>query len=889
MWKGRGVGMKTTKESLLEYIQREVFTDSIHKEGLSTNEIADAFQIQRSNVSSLLNTLVKEGKLEKTTGRPVLYRIPEKNEMEEICYGDKIFIGAKGSLANAFQVAKAAILYPKRSLNVLISAKPGCGTTHFVYSMYAFAKEKKIFTSSAPFIKINCRHYQKNINELDAEIFGRGVDNSISLEHTLFYKAKGGMLFIDGAELLNAKQISFLSSFIESGIIYSEDRKSSVDCKDVFLVLSCNPSALYQFNQRIPMVIELPELQNRPLKERLELIKYFFSVEANNAKRNIEITQEVMQGLLLADFPRNIKELEMEIRKACATACVRVIEDVNSSIEVCLHDFSSVVQKSLIKVRTRGQEIFALLGTQKLFIFDCNMDYKNLTSHETRDLYKDIQLQYDELSKRGINSSGIKDVINNHISNLFKRYKCFDGLEDTYDIEQLSKTVDPKLINAVQKILNTCQDELNRSFKPSVFYGLCLHINSLLTLKPDKKRIDNDKVIQIIQDYPREYAASVQLAKVLEDSFHLKLSIEEVVILAMFLIEDEEEENRCHPVLLYILHGHGVAKALQEVTKNLIHCENVYSYDLALEKDTRQALEEIRSVILQIDNGQGVIVIYDMGSIQSMLDTIAQEENVKIRYIHVPITLIGIDVARKCLQEEDIDYVYHTTNLELQKMFGEQEKRKEVIVTLCHTGDGGAYQLKQYIEQYSNLGMKVIALSISNRSELIKQIMTIKNLYQIHCFVGTYDPKLLGIPFISISKVFENKTEDLDRILLFEPIKSKDGINYTEVYQFLEEQLHYVSISKLKSVLPQIIDDLEVMYSLDSDQKTGLFVHIACMLDKILEGQKFEITKEDERINMVYQEDFKIISKIMKELEKKFHIIIDDTQIATIIRILKRI
>ena len=116
----------------------------------------------------------------------------------------------------------------------------------------------------------------KNINELDAEIFGRGVDNSISLEHTLFYKAKGGMLFIDGAELLNAKQISFLSSFIESGIIYSEDRKSSVDCKDVFLVLSCNPSALYQFNQRIPMVIELPELQNRPLKERLELIKYFF-------------------------------------------------------------------------------------------------------------------------------------------------------------------------------------------------------------------------------------------------------------------------------------------------------------------------------------------------------------------------------------------------------------------------------------------------------------------------------------------------------------------------------------------------------------------------------------------------------------------------------------
>lgn len=61
------------------------------------------------------------------------------------------------------------------------------------------------------------------------------------------------------------------------------------------------------------------------------------------------------------------------------------------------------------------------------------------------------------------------------------------------------------------------------------------------------------------------------------------------------------------------------------------------------------------------------------------------------------------------------------------------------------------------------------------------------------------------------------------------------------------------------------------------------------MLDKIIEGHKFVITKEDKRINTIYQEDFKTVSKIIKELEKKLHIIIDDTQIATIIRILNRI
>ena len=49
--------------------------------------------------------------------------------------------------------------------------------------------------------------------------------------------------------------------------------------------------------------------------------------------------------------------------------------------------------------------------------------------------------------------------------------------------------------------------------------------------------------------------------------------------------------------------------------------------------------------------------------------------------------------------------------------------------------------------------------------------MTLKKIYRIHCFVGTYDPKLMGIPFVSMTKVFENKPEDIDKILMFEHYK----------------------------------------------------------------------------------------------------------------------
>lgn len=873
--------MKTMKDIVFEFIQREMLSNGTSKEGVTTKEIAEALNLQRSNVSTLLNDLVKEEKLEKTATRPVLYKI-RNNTTSDYGLSQMKFIGIDGSLSKAIQIAKAAILYPKHSLNVLVTAKAGCGTSFFCNFMYMFCKEAKIMRDDAPFIKVNCRHYRNHMDELDNLLFGQEKGK---LDNCYFSMAKGGMLFIDNAELLNAHQQSLIFDFLETGMIYSADRKEYMDCKDVYLVLSCNPSHVGQYNQRIPMIIELPQLKDRPLIERFDFVNYFFSIEANNAKRNIEISQEVMQALLLTEYSRNIKELEMEIKKACATACVRVMDVPNSPIVVDLHDFNSNIQKSLVKMRFRSQDILSLVGSQNCFIYDCNGTFQ---SNHHDELYNEMHMQYKELSNRGINAKAIQDVINNHVTNLFKQYNYNHGYDESYDTEQLSKIVDFRIIELVQKFSEMTKTELKIILKPSVFYGLCLHMNSLLSIKSSHSRVDNDQLNFIVQNYPKEYALSAQFALDFKDMFGIELPPEEIAIITMFLVKTKDEIDNGHPVLLYILHGSGIAEALKEVTISLTHCNNVYSYDLHLEKDNLKAMDEIRSLILKIDEGQGVIVIYDMGSIRTMLDTIAQENDVKIRYIHIPITLIGIDVARKCLQEEDIDYVYHTTLLEMKSLDDNKNYKREVVITLCQTGDGGAFQLKQYIDQYSKLGFKTIPLAISKRDELIKKVMEIKKIYTIHCFVGTYNPNLLGIPYISINKVFENRAEDIDRILMFEPLQSK-CMGYSGIYSFLEEQFKFISVSKLKSILPSIVDQLDVVYSLNSEQKIGLFIHIACLLEKCKEGIHFALGKEERQLIDLYEDDYKTISKIIKPLEKSFKVIIDDSQIACIIRIVNKI
>ena len=536
-------------------------------------------------------------------------------------------------------------------------------------------------------------------------------------------------------------------------------------------------------------------------------------------------------------------------------------------------------------MRFRSQDILSLVGSQNCFIYDCNGTFQ---SNHHDELYNEMHMQYKELSNRGINAKAIQDVINNHVTNLFKQYNYNHGYDESYDTEQLSKIVDFRIIELVQKFSEMTKTELKIILKPSVFYGLCLHMNSLLSIKSSHSRVDNDQLNFIVQNYPKEYALSAQFALDFKDMSGIELPPEEIAIITMFLVKTKDEIDNGHPVLLYILHGSGIAEALKEVTISLTHCNNVYSYDLHLEKDNLKAMDEIRSLILKIDEGQGVIVIYDMGSIRTMLDTIAQENDVKIRYIHIPITLIGIDVARKCLQEEDIDYVYHTTLLEMKSLDDNKNYKREVVITLCQTGDGGAFQLKQYIDQYSKLGFKTIPLAISKRDELIKKVMEIKKIYTIHCFVGTYNPNLLGIPYISINKVFENRAEDIDRILMFEPLQSK-CMGYSGIYSFLEEQFKFISVSKLKSILPSIVDQLDVVYSLNSEQKIGLFIHIACLLEKCKEGIHFALGKEERQLIDLYEDDYKTISKIIKPLEKNFKVIIDDSQIACIIRIVNKI
>ena len=156
--------MKSNKEKVYDFIR--LHADEKADRGISTAYIADAMELQRTNVSSILNLLVQEGRIQKCNGRPVLYKVGREESTLEECFSD--LIGADGSLRQIIQLAKAAVLYPQRSLNTLLVGARGTGKSRLAQRMYRFAVEQKILPENAPFLHIDCHDYAAG-GEVSAE------------------------------------------------------------------------------------------------------------------------------------------------------------------------------------------------------------------------------------------------------------------------------------------------------------------------------------------------------------------------------------------------------------------------------------------------------------------------------------------------------------------------------------------------------------------------------------------------------------------------------------------------------------------------------------------------------------------------------------------------
>ncbi|NCB32850.1 MAG: PRD domain-containing protein [Erysipelotrichia bacterium] len=872
--------MPTAKERIYQLILES------GKEGKQTQSIADTLQIKRPNVSSILNQLTNEGKIIKTKTRPVVYMVAENEPITSDTSCFHTMIGYDGSLQKAVQIAKAAILYPQGSLHTIIVAEPGAGTTYLVSQMVQFARDVKVLGADASFVKLNCSHYSDNPKKIHHELFGRTTESF----RNRFEEAKNGVLFIDKAELLDCTDQSAILQYAETGnVTYDQDDESDLHVPKLLLIIACSVSAnaqvLNNFTSKIPMQITLPSLSQRPKDERMQLIDRFLSIESTRAKMKIEVDDETVRALLLYACNVNVKQLNSDIKAGCANAYVRTFTSHEKNIRIYLKDFPNYVQKGLLSYKQYQREVDSIVKTNAIYVFDSKSTLQKYTNFRpVSDVYLGIQQRFHELEVQGFQQEDITRIVNAYVDNQFRSY-VNTLTKQIINTDQLSKLVDGKIITFVREFIEQCEDRFSKHYPPSVFYGLCLHINALLNTKQEKHAATREQTENAIKNHNDEYSMCLSLSDRLRKEYKLELSIDDIVIMTMFLTNIQQDVGDPHPQLLICMHGNSTASSLTQVINDLCKADNIYAYDMPLTQDTREAYDQVKALVQKIDQGAGVLVIYDMGSFRTMFQSISDDTGICIRMLNIPVTLLGVDIARKCTMETDIENIYHSSISELASYKESYSEKPHIFITLCNTGEGGAQELSDYIQKYSKLGYRTIPLSISDRRTLIREVETLKESNQIDAFVGTYNPRLFGIRFVSIQSVFECETDQLDRILQGKPVSGKEDV-FNKMYQYLDESLSHVPSGKMKQELPPVIITMDEYFGLNDEQKIGLSMHIACVIDRLLDHQPVSHTADTERLQNKYPEQFKTVARCMKRIEKKFSIIIPDNEIAIILEII---
>lgn len=880
--------------------------------GSSTAEIAAALKLQRTNVSAVLNQLVKAGKVQKVKGKPMIYRVnPMDEAVEEVevsgpALDFNTLIGSGKSLKKSIQQAKAAILYPPAGLHTLILGATGVGKTMFAELMYYFAIEKGVIGRESPFVSFNCADYASNPQLLMAHLFGskKGAFTGADKDRAgLVQQAHGGILFLDEIHRLPPEGQEMLFVLIDKGV-YTPLGDVAKKTSNVLIIGATTEdvksSLLDTFTRRIPMTIDIPPLKDRTLEERFDLICHFFKTESERIGREILVSANTVRSLLLYGCPGNIGQLKSDIQLGCANAFLKFVSKGEKKIAVHSTDFPNHVRQGLVLYKQYSQRIDAIIHQDMKLSFNARVKKLYLEAggqFQPDNFYESIEKRIQELKDRGVEEEDINFTMAFDIKNYFNKY--IGKFEREVNKDELSKIVDPEIIAIIETFLKTASERLKRIFPTKIFYGLCLHVSAGIERLVHQKQILNHNLAEIIQKHREEYGLALSLANQLESKFQLKIPADEVGFIAMFLSVDEENEDviACKPIVVVAMHGRSTATSMAEVANKLVGGDNVYGYDLNLDRSPKIAYNELKDLILGRHQGAGVILLVDMGSLGMFGELITEETGIPIRALDMVTTLLVIECARKALINDDIDQiaeevrhsVSYLNNYSMSLTQSYIPSKDHIIITTCITGEGSAVKLKNMIEGRINLGEKdiqVVAISANDSKEMYRTIHKLSKDKKILAIVGTINPNVYNIPFIATSELFLD--HDYSRLkAIVDQIKPPEDF-YGEIFASLAGEMDGLDMGDFQPLCVAFIDTVKatITKELDIYKISGLIVHLACTVLRLAKGEVATACARKDRIKEAYAKEYRYLQEALVPLEDFYRVQFSEDELCYILMIL---
>ena len=737
-------------------------------------------------------------------------------------------IGGNGSLEMQIQQAKAAVLYPPNGLHCLILGETGVGKSELAECMYKFSLESGRLAQNSPFIVFNCADYADNSQLLISHLFGSvkgAYTGAINDRKGLIEQADGGILFLDEVHRLTSEGQEMLFQLIDKGC-FRRLGESDFTRKAIVQLIAATTenieiTLLATFKRRIPMIIEIPSLGKRPLNERLKLVKNFFGHESTRMNAPIHVALDVIKSYLLYECFGNIGQLKSDIQVACAKSFLTYVMEKEDCVKIDVRDLNLHVKKGLMKINCMRDQIENLVWQDFKF---SPKKCKNIAEVDNdlysfpKEFYSDIEKTYTEYAKQGLNTVEINNIIGSEIErklqNVIKHVK--DSLHPL-STDEIAKVVGVEIISLVEELLKIAENTLG-SMDPSIFYCLAIHLNATFQRIKQGREIINPNLEEIKRKYYSEYAIALEMVEHIKKHYGIDLPEDEVGFIALYLRGNKQErENKVGIVV--VTHGN-VSVGMLEIANKLLNMNHGKAVVMSLEENPSEVLEHLTAIIQAVDEGKGVLMLVDMGSLLTFGELIYERTGIQIETIDRVDTVMVIEAIRRSILPgsslkdvvsavENLNYTFKKARVDTKII-----KRKKAIITVCLTGEGVALQCGSHLkkifgEKLNNI--ELIHMGVIGKRDLHKQIQETNSTYEIIAIIGSIDPKYHGIPFFSLEALFNKSGKKQIMNLMEHHGKQSMMMNYSGLIPKVVRDAKFVILTEewdKKQVLQDICKTL---------------------------------------------------------------------------------
>jgi Transcriptional antiterminator len=928
----------TRKQSIYETLQmlcQKVSFEHL-KQGLSgfdTNQISKVSGILRNNVSKDLNELVREKAIIKVKGHPVYffdrkrleYLLGESLELDktevsslrELMHGRSDFspmkmaeldifdqiIGAKMSLDLSIKQAKAAIFYPPHGLHSLLIGPTGSGKTTFAEIMYQYAVHAMTLKTDAQFVIFNCAEYADNPQLILSQLFGHAKGSftgAVKDNPGLIERADGGILLLDEVHRLPPEGQEMLFTLMDKHSYRRIGENSNTRTADVLLIAATTEDVesvlLKTFLRRIPMVIKLPSLAERSLEERYELIGNFFSVQSEIIHAPIRVYRDVFKALLIYECKGNIGQLKSDIQLICARGFLEYKTQGKGLIEIDTPLLPEHVYTGLLQNQKKRDEIFEIMGNDSRSYYDFPQDKFSRNFFKNNDIasdqvYFELTETYQLYSNRGYSQEKINGKMNKVIEKyLQKLLQQVDANETTSENEKLFKVISPRVYEAVQATLKIAAERLRKPISKKTVIALAMHIDALSKRKSECSNYRMERLKKIAVNNPAEYEAAKVIRQELENMLRISIPEMEEGFITMFLAAVSSEHIERHVGVLIMSHGRSTASSIAEVCNSLLRTEHCKALDMALDEKIEVFFDKALESVELMDEGKGVLLLVDMGSLAAFGKIIEERIGVKIETIQMVSTPLALDAVRKSLipgmaitqlaadlRELSVNAADMVSEVLPTDRFGVYAKS---IVTVCMTSEGTAVKLAEIIKAAIPA---IVDHNISVQPMTLEKIGALSQgkLSNIFLFVGSLDPKVPDIPYISTDEiVIDNGLERIHSMIEGRCINLDRKVIPSLTMDIIEETLDFLNPSKayaaLEKTLQEIVDRLGIERT--NHLKTAFFMHCSCMIERSIRKECLPYKNIEEYI-ADHQAVYDNLRQAFKNVEETFGMIIPDTEL----------